>query len=111
VGAKTFSLQGRLVSGSIQYCQTPCEYRFRVAGETHEIEVRYPSCVLPDTVRDLKGRHVDITARGKFTSAGFFQAQEVIGKCPSKEGYQQDMGTRPELIEPTRLDCTQRPAK
>lgn len=102
-GTKTFTLQGRLVSGSMQYRQTPCEHRFRLAGAIHEIAVHYPSCILPDTVRDLRGRPVDITATGTLAADGHFQAKEVIGKCPSKEGYQAD-SPRPDLIAPTRID-------
>lgn len=102
-GTKTFTLQGRLVSGSMQFRQTPCEHRFRLSGATHQISVHYPSCILPDTVRDLRGRHVDITATGTLAADGHFQAKEVIGKCPSKEGYQADR-PRPELIEPVRID-------
>jgi cytochrome c-type biogenesis protein CcmE len=101
---KVYNLQGRLVSGSMQYRLNPCEFRFRVAGALKEVEVHYAACVLPDTVRDLKGKKVEITAHGTLSKAGHFQARDVIGKCPSKDGYEADLGKRPELIEPTRID-------
>jgi cytochrome c-type biogenesis protein CcmE len=103
-GNKVFTVQGLLVSGTMQYRQSPCEYRFRLAGETQQIAVHFPSCVLNDTIQDRQGEIIEVTAHGTLAPDGHFQAHHVIGKCASKQGYQPRTGTRAPLIAPARID-------
>jgi len=101
--ARTLNLQGNLVSGSMLYRKSPCEYRFRIGDAKGDVEVRYAACVLPDTVRDLKGEKVEISATGKLAHEGHFQANLVQGKCPGHYD-DKDKQSRPQLIEPKAID-------
>src|SRR5437879_3517284 len=48
-------LEGELVPGTLVHRDQPCEYRFKVRGESAELPVRYAQCVIPDTFRDVPG--------------------------------------------------------
>src|SRR5262245_23279605 len=77
-------VQGTLVKGTLARRDSPCEYRFRMKKNGSEIEVRYPQCVVPDTFRDVPNMDVDVTATGKLSKDGHFQASQIMAKCPSK---------------------------
>lgn len=101
--SRNLKVQGELVSGTLRHRRNPCEYRFYVAQGDARVEVHYPSCLLPDTVRDLKGQITNVTATGSLARDGHFQATDVMGKCPEREGYKASM-PEPELIEPKLMD-------
>lgn len=77
-------VQGKLVEGTLRKRDEPCEYRFTIKNEGHTVPVRYAQCVVPDTFRDVPGMAVDVTAEGQLTEQGFFQAKQIMAKCPSK---------------------------
>ncbi|HEU4534795.1 MAG TPA: cytochrome c maturation protein CcmE [Polyangiaceae bacterium] len=78
-------VQGILVKGSLVYQEQPCEYRFTIANQGVELNVRYPVCVVPDTFRDSPTTDVEVTATGKLAATGgVFEATGVMAKCPSK---------------------------
>jgi cytochrome c-type biogenesis protein CcmE len=85
-------VQGSLVKGSLRRRDKPCEYRFRIARSKSELDVRYAQCVVPDTFRDRPDMDVDVTAEGKLTDGGWFEATLIIPKCPSKYEMQQRAG-------------------
>jgi cytochrome c-type biogenesis protein CcmE len=89
LGERTVRLQGYLVPGSLVKRDQPCEHRFRVQKNGKELEVHYPQCILPESVRDVKGVDVEVTAEGRFADPGHLVASNVIGKCPSKYDMQQ----------------------
>jgi cytochrome c-type biogenesis protein CcmE len=86
---RTIRVQGVLVTGTLVRRDQPCEYRFRMKKNGADIEVRYPQCVVPDTFRDVPNMDVEVTATGKLASAGYFQASQIMAKCPSKYEMQQ----------------------
>jgi cytochrome c-type biogenesis protein CcmE len=75
---------GQLVHGTLKRRQEPCEYRFSLEKNHATIEVRYPQCVVPDTFRDLPGNPVLVTVEGQLTDGGFFLAERILPKCPSR---------------------------
>jgi cytochrome c-type biogenesis protein CcmE len=89
LAGRNLRVQGTLVKGSLARRDSPCEYRFRMKKNGAEIDVRYPQCVVPDTFRDVPNVDVDVTATGKITSDGHFQASEIMAKCPSKYDMKQ----------------------
>lgn len=86
---RTIRVQGVLVKGTLVRRDQPCEYRFRMKKNGADIEVRYPQCVVPDTFRDVPNMDVEVTATGKLASVGYFQASQIMAKCPSKYEMQQ----------------------
>jgi cytochrome c-type biogenesis protein CcmE len=84
LASRNVRVEGTLVKGSLVRRDQPCEYRFRIAKNGSEVEVRYPQCVVPDTFRDVPGMDVAVTAEGKLASEGHFQAATIFAKCPSK---------------------------
>lgn len=75
---------GTLVPGSLRRRDEPCEYRFLLRRGEATVEVRYPKCVMPDTVRDVPGVTVEVTAEGEILDDGVFAASQIMAKCPSK---------------------------
>jgi cytochrome c-type biogenesis protein CcmE len=75
---------GSLVKGTLRKRDQPCEYRFKISKNGAEIPVHYAQCVVPDTFRDVPDMDVDVTATGKLTEAGHFEASHIMAKCPSK---------------------------
>jgi cytochrome c-type biogenesis protein CcmE len=75
-------VEGDLKQGSIQFRESPCEYRFTLGKEGKEMPVRFPQCIVPDTFKDGVG--LQVTVQGKLTGEGYFLANKVIAKCPSK---------------------------
>ena len=80
---------GMLVKGSLTRRDDPCEYRFRVKSDAAELPVRYSQCVVPDTFRDVPDMDVEVTVTGKLTAEGYFEASNIMAKCPSKYEMQQ----------------------
>jgi cytochrome c-type biogenesis protein CcmE len=77
-------VQGILVKGTLVHRDQPCEYRFDIQAKGAVLPVRFPQCVLPDTFRDMPGMDVAVTAEGKLTQSGGFEASNIMAKCPSK---------------------------
>jgi cytochrome c-type biogenesis protein CcmE len=75
---------GTLVKGSLMKRDQPCEYRFNIEKKGVVLPVRYAQCIVPDTFRDMPGMDVSVTAEGKLTEAGNFEASNIMAKCPSK---------------------------
>jgi cytochrome c-type biogenesis protein CcmE len=75
-------VEGDLKQGSIKFRESPCEYRFTLGKQGKEMDVRFPQCIVPDTFKDGVG--LQVTVQGKLTDDGYFLANKVIAKCPSK---------------------------
>lgn len=86
---RTVRVQGTLVKGSLKYRDDPCEYRFRMQKDDSVLEVRYPQCVVPDTFRDVPDMDVQVTAIGSLAGDGYFAAEQIMAKCPSKYDMKQ----------------------
>jgi cytochrome c-type biogenesis protein CcmE len=84
LASRNVRVEGSLVKGSLQRRDQPCEYRFRITKNGSEVPVRFAQCVVPDTFRDVPGMDVDVTAEGKLSSEGHFEATNIMAKCPSK---------------------------
>jgi cytochrome c-type biogenesis protein CcmE len=81
-------VEGQLKSGSIQFREEPCEWRFVIEKAGKEMPVRFPQCVVPDTFRD--GMGISVTVQGKLAADGAsFVANQVVPRCPSKYEMQQ----------------------
>ena len=80
-------VEGDLKQGSIQFREQPCEYRFVIGKEGKEMPVRFPQCIVPDTFKD--GLGVQVSVQGRLTNEGYFLANKVIAKCPSKYEMQE----------------------
>jgi cytochrome c-type biogenesis protein CcmE len=75
-------VEGDLKQGSIKFRESPCEYRFVLGKQGKEMPVRFPQCIVPDTFKDGVG--LSVAVQGKLTDDGYFLANKVIAKCPSK---------------------------
>jgi cytochrome c-type biogenesis protein CcmE len=84
LGDRPVRVEGTLVKGTLVRRDQPCEYRFKVAKKGVELPVRFAQCVVPDTFRDMPGMDVNVTAEGKLTDTGYFEASAIMAKCPSK---------------------------
>ncbi len=84
VGRK-LRVEGELVPGTLAKRDQPCEYRFKMHGESGaEVPVSYKQCVIPDTFRDVPGGGVQVTVEGSLNAQGDFDATLVMAKCASK---------------------------
>ena len=88
-------VEGELRQGSIQFRESPCEWRFVLYKEDKEMPVRFPQCVVPDTFRD--GMGIQVTVQGELSNDGVFLANQVIPRCPSKYEMQQRMEAGEEM--------------
>jgi len=77
-------VEGILVKGSLVRRDQPCEYRFNIEKKGVVLPVHYAQCIVPDTFRDMPGMDVSVTAEGKLTDSGHFEASNIMAKCPSK---------------------------
>ena len=84
IAGRNVRVTGNLVKGTLTRRDEPCEYRFSVSKNEKSLDVRYAQCVVPDTFRDVPGMDVEVTAEGKLTSEGHFEANQIMAKCPSK---------------------------
>jgi cytochrome c-type biogenesis protein CcmE len=79
-------VEGELRQGSIRFREDPCEWRFVLFKAEHEMPVRFPQCVVPDTFRD--GMGISVTVQGRLEGNDRFLANQVVPRCPSK--YEMD---------------------
>lgn len=75
-------VEGALKPGSVEFAERPCEWRFVLSRGDKEMPVRFPQCIVPDTFKDNMG--LQVTVQGRLTEAGYFAANQVIPRCPSK---------------------------
>jgi cytochrome c-type biogenesis protein CcmE len=80
-------VEGDLKQGSIRFKESPCEWRFVLGSQGHEMPVRFPQCIVPDTFKD--GMGLKVTVQGRLTDDGSFAADQVIPRCPSKYDMKQ----------------------
>jgi cytochrome c-type biogenesis protein CcmE len=82
--------KGMLVKGTLARRDEPCEYRFKLIEHGAELEVHHPSCIVPDTFKDMPGMDVEVQAEGQLSADGkTFVSNNIIAKCPSKYEMQQ----------------------
>ena len=84
---RVLRVEGDLKQGSILFKESPCEWRFVIGAKGQELPVRFPQCIVPDTFKD--GMGLKVTVQGKLTGDGFFLADQVIPRCPSKYDMKQ----------------------
>ena len=72
-------VKGFLVPGTLQKSQTSLEANFVIEEEGQEMAVRYTK-ELPDTFKD----GAEVLVEGKYQHEGYFEAQMLMAKCPSK---------------------------
>jgi cytochrome c-type biogenesis protein CcmE len=84
IAGRQVRVAGTLVKGTLLRRDQPCEYRFSMTKNNKKLDVRYAQCVVPDTFRDEPGVDVEVTAEGKLTEEGYFEASQIMAKCPSK---------------------------
>jgi len=84
LGGRNVRVTGNLVKGTLKKRDEPCEYRFTMVKNEKTLDVRYAQCVVPDTFRDVPGVDVEVTAEGKLDDEGYFEASQIMAKCPSK---------------------------
>jgi cytochrome c-type biogenesis protein CcmE len=77
-------IEGELEPGSLGKRDRPCEHRFVLRARGARLMVRYGQCVVPATLRDEPEGGVLVTAEGKLTAAGDFEASLVLAKCSSR---------------------------
>jgi cytochrome c-type biogenesis protein CcmE len=80
-------VEGDLKQGSILFQESPCEWRFVLGQPGKEMSVRFPQCIVPDTFKDGVG--LKVTVQGRLTDEGYFVANQLIPRCPSKYEMQQ----------------------
>lgn len=100
-------VEGELRQGSVEFQADPCEHRFVLTRSGHEMPVRFPRCVVPDTFRDDMA--MDVVVQGQLQSNGVFLANEVIPRCPSKyemRQRQQDGESMPHSMPTARTGET-----
>jgi cytochrome c-type biogenesis protein CcmE len=66
---------GLVKDGSLERTEGSLAIRFLVTDEANDVPVQYTG-ILPDLFREGQG----IVARGKMTSAGVFEADEILAK-------------------------------
>lgn len=101
VGRRAVRVDGVLVRGSLVRRDDPCEYRFTLEKHGERLDVRFPQCVVPDTFRDVPGIDVQVTAEGRLDAGGWFQATQIMAKCPSK--YESKEHTGADQASPHRV--------
>jgi cytochrome c-type biogenesis protein CcmE len=87
---RTIRVKGMLVKGTLARRDEPCEYRFKLQEKGVVLAVQHPSCVVPDTFKDMPGMDVEVQAEGKLADDGkTFVSTAIVAKCPSKYEMQQ----------------------
>jgi len=94
-------VEGDLKQGSILFKESPCEWRFVLGSKGQEMPVRFPQCIVPDTFKD--GMGLKVTVQGKLTGDGFFLADQVIPRCPSKYDMKQMQERGEKMPHPANL--------
>lgn len=77
-------VEGTLVRGTLMKRDQPCEFRFKLKTNESVVTVRYPQCVVPDSLQDRPEAEVEVTAEGTLRPDGTFEATNILAKCPSK---------------------------
>ncbi|MFQ5865296.1 MAG: cytochrome c maturation protein CcmE [bacterium] len=77
--AKGLRVTGNLVDGSLVTNPDNLKVRFRIVENGHELEVHYDG-ILPDTFKEGS----EVLVEGKYVPDGYFDANTVMAKCPSK---------------------------
>ncbi len=77
--SKGLRVKGYLVPGSLVKQTNSLEVSFKIIKDSHELDVHYAK-ELPDTFVDSS----EVLVEGKFTPEGYFDAQMLMAKCPSK---------------------------
>lgn len=85
-------VEGTLVKGTLVKRDRPCEFRFKLKTNESVVEIRYPQCVIPDTLQDRPEADVQVTAEGSMNADGMFEATNILAKCPSK--YEEKNGKK-----------------
>ena len=85
---KPVRVDGMLVHGSLAKGIDACDHRFTIARNGAEMPVRFPRCVVPDSLRDVAGIDVEVNVEGELGADGSLAATRVFTKCPSK--YERD---------------------
>jgi cytochrome c-type biogenesis protein CcmE len=93
-------VEGDLKQGSILFKEKPCEWRFVIGTKGQEMPVRFPQCIVPDTFKD--GMGLKVTVQGRLTSEGYFAADQVIPRCPSKYDMKQMQERGQKMPHPLR---------
>ncbi len=75
----TLRLAGTVEKNSILQKPDTLQYRFHLERNGKKMEVRYEG-IVPDTFKD----EAQVIAVGKLNGTEYFQANEIIAKCPSK---------------------------
>jgi len=88
-------IEGDLVPGSIEFREDPCEWRFVIEKEGHEVPVHFLQCVVPDTFRD--GFGISVIAQGELRDDRIFIANEIVPRCPSKYEMQERLEAGEEM--------------
>lgn len=84
-GQRSVRVKGMLVKGTLARRDEPCEYRFELSENGSVLPVQHPSCVVPDTFKDMPGMDVEVQAEGKLSDDGkTFVSNNIVAKCPSK---------------------------
>jgi cytochrome c-type biogenesis protein CcmE len=78
---------GTLVPGSMTRRDEPCQYRFKLAGLSHELPVVYDRCVVPDSFCERPGRQVPIDLEGALDDLGTFHATLILVRCGGKAEF------------------------
>ena len=95
---RTVRVSGYLVPGTLCKMTDRCEHRFRISELRPEkpavLPVRYQSCLVPDTFRDVPGVDISIIVEGKLCAGcHIFEAAQIMAKCPGK--YEMSAGGGP----------------
>lgn len=92
-------VKGNLVSGSLVTNPNSLEVSFKIIENGHEMEVHYDG-ILPDTFKEGS----EVLVEGKYTPNGYFDAQTVMAKCPSKyestDGYDTEANDLQNSVNP-----------
>ncbi len=87
---RNIRVKGMLVKGTLTRRDSPCEYRFKLQEKGAVLAVQHPSCVVPDTFKDMPGMDVEVQAEGKLAADGkTFVSTGIVAKCPSKYEMEQ----------------------
>jgi cytochrome c-type biogenesis protein CcmE len=102
-------VHGELVRGSLVHRETPCEYRFRLAGfrgatlNDAGLSVRYPECIVPDNLRDEPGADVTVVVEGQqCASCHDFKASQIYTRVARKYEMKERIWTPEQSRAPHR---------
>lgn len=76
---KGIRISGKVLEGSVNYDTKTLQLDFIAFEEGAQIPVRYTG-VIPDTFKEGE----EVVLEGKLSSAGVFEATNILVKCPSK---------------------------